>query len=271
MKDGKYQILLTNDDSIRSPGLWAAAEVLGQLGYVTVVAPRHQSSGLSRSLPTSSDGLVEETRLQIGAQEWTVYSVGGTPAQTVQHAVLSVLPALPDLVVSGINYGENPGTDITASGTVGAALEAAAMGIPAMAISLQLDNVCEDYLSHSNEFDFSTAAYFTRLLAEKLLRHEFPAEVDLLNVNVPYRATLQTPWHLTRQAHQRYFRPSLNSPEEREKKGTIGACVEYDLATLPHNTDIYTMAVLDEVSVSPLTLDMTAAVDLAALEQRLKN
>ena len=65
----EYQILLTNDDGIKSPGLWAAAEALSKLGFVTVVAPREQSSGMGRSLPITSDGIIQEERLQIKGQD----------------------------------------------------------------------------------------------------------------------------------------------------------------------------------------------------------
>ena len=125
MPRSRPQILLTNDDGILSPGLWAAAASLSKLGFVTVTAPREQSSGAGRSLPSTSDGTIQEQRVQVNGQAWTVYSIGGTPAQTVLHGIYEVMPAKPDLVVSGINYGENVGTGVTISGTVGAAMEAA--------------------------------------------------------------------------------------------------------------------------------------------------
>ena len=137
----KPQILLTNDDGIHSPGLWAAARELAKLGYVTVAAPREQHSGAGRSVPAWTDGEVKPTTLQIGDQEWTCYAVGGSPAQSVQYGVFAILQQKPDLVVSGINYGENPATDVSLSGTVGAGLEAASYGIPALAVSLELENV----------------------------------------------------------------------------------------------------------------------------------
>ena len=78
----KPQILLTNDDGISSPGLWAVARTLSALGYVTVAAPREQHSGAGRSVPPWSDGEVKPTLLQIGDEEWTCYAMGGTPAQS---------------------------------------------------------------------------------------------------------------------------------------------------------------------------------------------
>src|SRR5512137_740517 len=114
----KCQILLTNDDGIRSPGLWAAAEALSDLGYVTVAAPRDQSTAMGRSMPHVSDGVIRPETLHVRDKDWTVYAVGGSPAQAVLHGILEIMPQRPDLVVSGINYGENVATGITVSGTV---------------------------------------------------------------------------------------------------------------------------------------------------------
>jgi 5'-nucleotidase len=110
-----------------------------------------------------------------------VYAVGGTPAQAVLHAVLEILPAKPDLVVSGINYGENVGVGITISGTVGAALEAAALGIPALAASLETDP--SHHHSYSEEVDFSTAAVFTAFFGRLLLERRMPPDADVLKID----------------------------------------------------------------------------------------
>lgn len=185
------QILLTNDDGINSPGLWAAAEALSALGYVWVAAPRQQSSGMGRSMPTSSDGIITTQSLTVHGKEWTIYAVGGTPAQTVQHAILEIMPSPPDLVVAGINYGTNFGNGITISGTVGAALEGASYGIPALAVSLETDH--KYHMSNSHEVDFSVGAYFTQLFAAELLQKSFPEDMHVLKIEVPTDATLQTP------------------------------------------------------------------------------
>src|SRR5258707_882790 len=132
----RLQILLTNDDGIRSPGLWAAASALAALGRVTVAAPREQSSGMGRSLPNTSSGIIQEEKIEVNGQEWKVHAVDGSPAQAVLHAVLEIMPQKPDLVVSGINYGENVGLGVTISGTVGAAMEGASLGFPSLAGSL---------------------------------------------------------------------------------------------------------------------------------------
>jgi 5'-nucleotidase len=270
MKDGKIQILLTNDDGVESPGLWKAAEALSSLGWVTVVAPREQSSGMGRSMPTTADGKIEQKRQRIGDQEWDVYAINGSPAISVVMAVLSILPSKPDLVVSGINYGENPGTDITISGTVGAAMEGAAFGIPSLAASLQLKNVDTEYLGYSTEIDFSTAAHFTKFFAQMLLEKKFPPEVDLLKLDVPYDATPETEWHITSLAHKRYFIPVLEEPVETTKNPVIGSRFDIQPDAKAADTDIQTLIVQHKVSLTPLTLDMTARVDLGELEKNLK-
>ncbi len=131
------QILLTNDDSINSPGLWAAAEALSALGFVHVVAPRVQQTSMGRALPRDTDGHINPQKLVVHGKEWEVYGVGATPAQAVLHGMLEVMGFAPDLLVSGINYGENLASGITVSGTVGAALEGASLGIRSLAVSLQ--------------------------------------------------------------------------------------------------------------------------------------
>ena len=96
MNLNKPQILLTNDDGILSPGLWAAAAALEEIGYVHVVAPREQSSGMGRSMPNSSDGIIEPKQVTVNQREWTVYAVGGSPAQAVQHGIFAVVNACND-------------------------------------------------------------------------------------------------------------------------------------------------------------------------------
>ena len=255
----KPRILLTNDDGIRSPGLWAAAEALAQIGSVTVVAPRDQSSGAGRSLPISSDGLIHEETIEIHGKSWKVYAVGGSPAQVVQHGFLEILSRKPDLVVSGINYGENVATGITISGTVGAAMEAASMGIPALAMSLATDQV--HHLSYSTEVDFSTAAYFTMLFGSMLLKRRLPRGVDLIKVDVPTDATPETPWEWTQLSRQRYYMPTKPKRSSWDISEPVGYAIEMNYESEPQNSDVYTLIRKRRVSVTPLTLDMTAHVN----------
>jgi 5'-nucleotidase len=269
MDKPRPQILLTNDDGIQSPGLWAAADALSTLGYVTVAAPRDQSSGTGRSLPITSDGTITPTQLIVKNQEWTVYAVGGTPAQSVQHAILEIMPHKPDLVVSGINYGENLGTSIAISGTVGAAMEAAELGVPALAASLEL--IDQDFYGYSTEVDFSTAAFFTHLFAKYLLENPLPSGVDLLKLDVPSKATPQTPWRITRLGRHPYFVSYVEGKRDWSQKFFIPAKVDVEPGQVSTDSDIHTMRFEHQVTIVPLTLDMTAQVNLHAMEEDLRN
>ena len=274
MQNGRYQILLTNDDGINSPGLWAAAEALSHLGYVTVAAPRQQATSMGRAMPPSSDGKLTPVKMLIGEQEWTVYAVGGTPAQAVFHAVEELLPERPDLLVSGINYGENVGSGITGSGTVMAALEGAAAGIPSLAVSAQL--LDSNWFDYSN-LDFSGAAYFTEFFARKLLERRqsgdfLPGEEDvaLLKIDVPFQATPQTPWRITRQSLHRYYRASVDPRRSLEDTASVRVKVDVKPGETPEDTDVHTLLFDHAVSVTPISLDMTSRVDLSQFEQRLR-
>ena len=268
MNLNKVQIMLTNDDGIRSPGLWAAAAALEALGFVTVVAPREQSSGMGRSLPTTSDGIIKPEEVTVNDKTWTVYAVGGTPAQAVLHGALEVMPTKPALVVSGINYGENVGSGVTISGTVGAALEAASLGIPALAISLQ--TAVKEHLSYSKTVDFTAAAYFATYFSRLILERKMPEDVHVLKVDVPRDATPNTPWKITKVSQARYY--DVFPPKKRDwnKPARIGYRMSRDLGKLDPDSDAYTLQVLGMVSVTPLSLNMTSRIDLKAFERSLK-
>jgi 5'-nucleotidase len=268
MENKPLQILLTNDDGIRSPGLWAAAEALSELGFVQVAAPREQFSGAGRSLPISSDGIIQIQVVQVNGKPWEVYAVGGTPAQAVLHAVLEIMPKRPDLVVSGINYGENLGSGITISGTVGAAMEAAAMGIPSLAVSLETET--KHHYSLSEEIDFTVAAYFTAYFSRLVLANRFPHDVDLLKVDVPCDATPDTPWGITRLSHQRYFEPMAPKRASWDVPARVSYRAIDEPLVEPLDTDVYALRVSRIVSVTPLSLDMTSRIDLPAFERVLR-
>ncbi|HET9908601.1 MAG TPA: 5'/3'-nucleotidase SurE [Anaerolineales bacterium] len=268
MSNPRLQILLTNDDGIGSPGLWAAAAALSEIGFVTVTAPRDQSSGMGRSMPNTSDGIIEKKQVEVNGREWSVFSVGGSPAQAVLHGVYEVMKRKPDLVVSGINYGENVASGITISGTVGAAMEAASLGIPSIAVSLEAHS--KYHLSYSDEMNFSTAAVFTARFAHILLQSKFPPDVNFLKVDVPADATIDTPWQLTRMSLQRYYEPiqpkreSWNEPArlEYQEAGVLDGEAE--------DTDVFVLRKKRFVSVTPMSLDLTSRVDFVELEKLMR-
>jgi 5'-nucleotidase len=269
MKPDRKHILLTNDDGIDSPGLWAAAEALSELGYVTVAAPRNQFSGAGRSHPIQSDGVITPRQLQIGRQIWTAYAIGGSPAQAVLYAVYDLLTKKPDLVVSGINYGENLGTGITISGTLGAAFEAASVGVPALAVSLQLMD--DGYLRHSRDVKFTVAAHFTALFAKKLLEKQLPQDVHVLKVDVPASATPDTPWRVTNLGMHRYFVPFSTRSGLLDVPGPLGYKIDVKPEDVSEDSDIHTLLFDNQVAVTALSLDMTSRLPLPDLDAHLRD
>ena len=172
---------------------------------------------MGRSFPRGHDLLVRPQQLTVHGKDWTVYAIGGSPAQAVRYGILE-LGEKPDLVVAGINYGENIANGITISGTVGAALEAASEGIPSIAISLETSSAHHYDLSDS--VDFAAAAYFCAFFAEKMLTQKLPFDVDLLKIDVPANATPETGWEITRQSRTRYYYPFVHQAAS-EGQGTV--------------------------------------------------
>lgn len=266
--NGRPQILLTNDDGINSPGLWAAAEALSSLGYVWVAAPREQSSGMGRSMPPTSDGIITPQSLTVHGKEWTTYAVGGTPAQTVQHAILEIMPTPPDLVVAGINYGTNFGTGVTISGTVGAAMEGASHNIPALAVSLETEH--KYHLSYSNEIDFKAAAYFTNLFAALLLTKKFPEDMQVLKLEIPSDATIETPWVMTKLSRMRFYTATAPQRKSWNEPGSTGYEQVPSTSEFEKDSDVYAVVAERKVAVTPVTTDLTARVDFDKLEKDLR-
>jgi len=262
-------ILLTNDDGIRSPALWAAAEALSEIGFVTVAAPREQSSGAGRSMPVTSDGKLLEEQVNVRGKKWKVYAVGGSPAQAVQHGILELMPRRPDLVVAGINYGENLTTGITVSGTVGAALEGASFGVPALAVSLEVP--AEFYLSHSDTIDFSVAKYFTAYFARVLIGMKPMTDVDVLKVDIPSDALETTEWRMTRLSRQKYYVPVVTPRARLEDPANIKFEINLEKDKIERDSDVYALRIDRKVSVTPISLDTTSRVDFAELENHLKS
>ncbi len=165
-------ILVTNDDGFQAPGLCALAREMKELGDVVVSAPSSQKSAISSSI-TLYTPLLASHRREDGND---VYAVDGTPADAVKLALHELLPERPDLVVSGINFGLNTGSNILYSGTVGGALEAVQLSIPAFAVSLEV----------SDDPRWSAAARMARRLIQKIARKTPPVDVAF-NINIPAR------------------------------------------------------------------------------------
>jgi 5'-nucleotidase len=259
---GPFLLLLTNDDGIRSPGLLAAVRACLGLGELLVAAPSSQQTAMGRSLTGRPEARFHPFPLEVDGRAVPAFECEASPASVVRHALQALCGGRrPDLLVSGINYGENVGTSIWASGTVGAAIEGASMGIPALAAALQTPT--DTFHVHSDQ-DWGAAEHFLRGFARALLGATLPPDVDLLKVDVPAGATPDSPWRLTRLSRQRYFEQVLPHPTPSSAlgEGRLGHCV--DLATLEPDSDI--RAILDgHVALTPLSLDATSRTPFPAI------
>ena len=247
-------ILITNDDGIDSPGLWAAVEALLPLGELLVVAPDRQWSGGGRSMPPDVTGRIRPASRKVAGTLVPTYAVDASPALAVDHALTEFAPRRPALVVSGINSGANLSIEVTISGTVGAALEAAAFDIPALAVSLEMDK--RYHLVSNGAADYAAARTNTVRFARCLLDSGLHGDVHVVSLNIPADASPNTPWRLTRLSRQRYFVPT--PPDRSNGSGRPG----YQLIENPElagpDTDIWAVMVDRVVSVTPLSLDLTS-------------
>ncbi len=258
-------ILVTNDDGIDSAGLWALAEGVLPLGEVLVVAPDRQWSGGGRSMPKDVTGRIRPASRELDGQRVTGFAVDASPALAVDHGVVELAPRRPDLVVSGINFGANLGIEVTISGTVGAALEASAFGIPALAVSLEMG--ADHHLTGDTKADYAASKAIVRHLAQMLLSHHMPHDVDVLNVNIPATATPQTRWRLTRLSRHRYFLPV--PPDRANGEGRPGYRLIENVGRAEPGSDIQTLMVDRMISVTPLSLDLTSRVAMDVASRQL--
>jgi 5'-nucleotidase len=245
-------ILLTNDDGYQSPGLKALARAMARVGQVTVFAPDHNWSAAGHTKTMHKPLRIDQGHTEDGLP---LFITTGTPSDCVGLALLGVVPQRPDLVVSGINLGGNLGEDITYSGTVAGAMEAAVAGLPAIAASQELPQ--------DGDADFEFAGRVVAAVAAHVLeRGMLPG--GLLNINLP-----ALPGHAVRgiqltRLGRRVYRDILierldprgrpyywiggDPPAGEPEAGT-------DLGALAHGY----------VSVTPLNMDMTDRTQLAEL------
>jgi 5'-nucleotidase len=260
----RRRILVTNDDGVNSSGLLAAYEAVKDLGEVTIVAPANQQSAVGRSMT-----LFEPLRLsRLNINGTTVYSVSGTPTDAVIIGMFVAMEEKPDLVISGFNVGENLSTEAaTTSGTIGAALEAAGQGVPAIAASIRVEDEGDKFADTNFKRDYSVAIGVVRRLARCVLDGKLPKGVDVLNVNMPARAGPDTGVVVTRLARRMYNTRvhHRHDPRGRSYYWIDGTLIE----DAEEGTDLHAVVKKGQISVTPMTMDMTAHVDHKGLEQML--
>lgn len=246
-------ILLTNDDGVGAPGLESLYRSVKDLGEVVVVAPAENQSGVSHSLATYEPIYLKPYRIDgvdVG------YSAKTTPAMCVILAVEDLLPRKPDLVISGINRGANPGWVTYLSGTVGAARQAAMCGIKSMATSMET----------SDDSSYAAFAKAIRPLVEKVLATPLPADV-YLNVNGPAQADFPKGIRLTRDSRVQL---AFNYKRETNIQGRelIWVSGKIDPKACSEDTD-WGAIQNGYISVTPLSVNQEAKAEMGAIARIL--
>jgi len=178
-------ILMINDDGIHSSGLLALKQKLDKLAKVVVIAPREEISGIGKAITSATHVRIEEVVLRDGSK---AYATDGTPADSYLLGVNKILERSPDLVVAGINLGPNMGIDdLLNSGTLGAAMEAAIHGVPAVAVSYCKREISDRKADKARITvqELELAANLAGKIVGFVLEEGMPKGVDILSVNVP--------------------------------------------------------------------------------------
>ena len=255
------RILLTNDDGIDAPGLAVLRHIAADLSDdVWVVAPAREQSGASRALTL-------HTPLRLKTIAPRVYACSGTPGDSVLLAVRHILSDhAPDLVLSGVNRGQNLADDISISGTVAGALKGTALGIPSIALSqaYPLDDLTDE--RHLGQIDWQVAQTHGASVIRRCLAQGWPTGVTL-NINFPARLCADEEiiavvpqgqrdgynLHIDRRTDLRgqdYYWLGFGAAQSQPHTGT-------DLSAI-HN---------GQIAITPLDVDLTDRVALTALQQ----
>lgn len=240
-------ILVTNDDGINHPGLLALAASMKSVGEITVLAPDHNWSASGHVKTLHRPLRVRPTKLSDGT---AAYMSDGAPSDCVALALLGYVEKKIDLVVSGINPYANIGDDLTYSGTVTAAMEAAIGGLPGIAVSL------DSPINMDGEKDFSAAATIAGRVAARVAKGGLPRNT-LLNVNVPYLPIDQIKGVRITRLGLRVYRDELIKREDPQGNPYYWIGGEAPTGVPEEGTDV---GALNDgfVSITPIQLDMTA-------------
>lgn len=240
-------ILVTNDDGITAPGIIQLAKSLQKLGKVTVLAPDKNWSISGHKKTLHKPLRIRKVNLVDGVD---AYSSDGAPSDCVALAYLGFIKDKIDLVVSGINPHANIGNDVTYSGTVTAAFEAAIAGIPAVACSLDTPE------NYAQELDYSVAGEVVVKVCEQVIKNGLPPKT-ILSGNIPYLKEEEIKGYQVTKQGLRIYRDALITRKDPRGVPYYWIGGEFPHAVPDHGTD-YGALKEGYVSITPLQLDMTA-------------
>ncbi|RAP45850.1 MAG: 5'/3'-nucleotidase SurE [Methanosphaera sp. rholeuAM6] len=250
------RILLTNDDGVNSKGILALNNAVKDIAQTTIVAPARQQSGVGHAITLMKPLRAIPTMIDEDTQ---AYAVPGTPTDCVILGSRNLMEEEPDIVISGINVGENLSRSITTSGTLGATFEAAYFGIPAVAVSIQVKHEELKFKDGVESIDYSFAEKIVRKLVKKIIEHGMPEGVNILNLNIPAHPVSDEIVQV-RLANKMYDTDVEKriDPYGNPYYWIIGGLIMEE----DEDTDVYTLRVENKSTLTALSTDMTTDVDL---------
>jgi 5'/3'-nucleotidase len=249
------RILLTNDDGIHAPGLESLVKIAAKLSDdVWIVAPETEQSGASHSLSLSDP-------LRMRKVNDRRFAVRGTPTDCVLMAVKSIMPELPDLILSGVNRGQNIADDVTYSGTIAAAMEGTALGIPSIALSQAMN-------FSAGGLKWQCAEHHGAGLIAKFIKTGWGRQV-LLNINFPDTQPEDIRGiEITRQGKRDL--DLMRIDERVDARGQPYYWIGFNRSLSDPAGDTDLKAIYDfKISITPLHLDLTHEQSMQSLRQAL--
>ena len=249
--------LISNDDGITASGILASKKAVEDLCDTYVVAPETQQSGIGHALTLYEPLRVNEHILK---DESIGYGVSGTPTDAVTIALFEIMDEKPDIMISGINTGYNLGqAELTTSGTLGAAIEAASFQIPTIAISQEVTRDDIKFENGANQVDFAFATKMLKKLAKIVLKKGLPEGIDLLNVNIPAEPKNEE-FEVVRLGNRMYT-PIIHKRHDPRGKPYYwigGEPYEFD----EPGSDGYELRRAQKTTITPLKIDLTSDMSL---------
>lgn len=258
-------ILLTNDDGFESIGFYPLYRELAKDFEVVAIAPDKQKSWQGKSITKKKSLTLKKKKLS----NLEVYVLDGTPADCVQVGLYELALERPKLIVSGINIGSNLGCGkVLSSGTAGAGMEAAIDGIRAIASSLHLteeDDREINYFHRDYYYIYDNAAKITAKIVKAIIDQELESDVDLLAINIPKKATMESDFLITSLYRERYGQLFF-----REGNKFIHKNPPMKLDQAAEGTDFYAIN-HNKISVTPISIDLTSRSSKEKLDQVIRS
>ena len=255
--------LISNDDGITATGILASKKAVEDLCETYVIAPERQQSGIGHALTLYEPLRINEHILKDGSKG---YGVNGTPTDAVTLALFEIMNEKPDIMISGINTGFNLGqAELTTSGTLGAAIEAASFSIPSIAISQEVTRDDVKFENGDVEIDFEFAGKMLNKLVKIVLKKGLPEGIDLLNVNIPEKPLSDE--FETVKLGKRMYLPKIDKRMDPRNKPYYWIGGDEYTCDLP-GSDGYELKKSRKPTITPLKIDLTG--DIALIKEWLK-